>query len=69
MKWQEKLAVLKVAGFKLYENPKWVASPNLYYKYYCDPGNDVVGCGDTREAAVDCAWHEYTERLENEKAS
>lgn len=69
MKWQEKLAVLKVAGFQLYENPEWVAYPDSHYKYYCDPGNDIYGIGDTYEAAVDSAWFEYTEGLKNEKAS
>lgn len=70
MKWQDKLAVLKLAGFDLYENPAYSGIPEHEWRYFCDKFDPYdLGVGDTQEDAVNDAWNDYMKRFENEKAS
>lgn len=70
MRWQEKLAVLKVAGFELKRNPDYVGMPQYEWQYFCEKYAPYeLGVGDTQEQAVNDAWNDYTKRLNDEKAS
>ena len=69
MKWQDKLAVMKLDGFTLRQPRGWKKDRTLW-RYICevDDDNSIYGTGDTKAAAVNAAWITYTES-KNEKAS
>lgn len=71
MKWEEKLAVLKVAGYKIYQSNGWEHYPNEHYRYVCerDERDPNYGVGETKAKAVNEAWELYTQEIEDEKAS
>ena len=69
MKWQDKLAVMKLDGFTLRQPNGWKKDRTLW-KYICevDDNNAIYGTGDTKAQAVNQAWRIYMEHL-NAKAS
>lgn len=74
MKWQEKLAVLKVVGFEVVDcgNDRDVGE-GKYFRYLVDwTGNSdrwAYGAGDTLREATEKAWLQYERVIKNEKAS
>lgn len=71
MKWEEKLAVLKVVGYTLAESDRWKHAPKSHYRYLCerDERDPNYGVGETKAKAVNEAWELYTQEIEDEKAS
>ena len=70
MKWQDKLAVMKLEGFDVRQSSSWAKGSQHYWRYICevDDDNAIYGTGDTKAAAVNMAWRIYVEKL-NAKAS
>lgn len=68
MNWQDKLAILKMAGYELKESDRWRNAPKSYYRYICDTGPSW-GVGDTKAQAVDDAWEVYMREVNDEKVS
>lgn len=64
MKWQEKLAVLKVAGYKFNETPEWKAEPDEFYRWWSErgvPNTDgyYYEADDDLQHLVHDAWDNY----------
>ena len=81
MNWEDKWAVLKLAGYWLGVNPKWDEHPTVIFKYLCELEEDDewgdewnYGSGESKEEAVCEAFWNYQKKLEylgkqNEKVS
>ena len=72
MNWRDKLAVLKLAGYVLYESPNWAKSPKYHWRYVCEKEDDPdapIGAANEQHRAVSKAFNEYMEALNYEKAS
>ena len=70
MKWQDKLAVMKLEGFDVRQSIGWTKGDMTCWRYICevDDENTIYGTGDTKAQAVNQAWRTYMEHL-NAKAS
>jgi len=72
MKWQEKLAILKMAGYVLRESENWKRSPAHHWRYVCeipDAPDTPFGAQNTEHGAVRKAFDNYMWELKNGKAS
>ena len=70
MKWQDKFAVLKLEGFIVRQSYGWSENPAVHWRFICEVDDDNVlyGVGNTKAQAVNAAWTNYVERL-NDKNS
>lgn len=72
MKWQEKWAVLKMAGFELKDHgDDRAVGMGKYFRYVCQEHawGKIYGAGDTKAEAVNSVWEQYIEEKQNEKVS